>query len=377
MKVAVHLDGPQNVRGNERQVFAVGSGLRARGHEIVVSCRSGAPVRELFEREGIPTSGVRPRGDLDFWHAARFAAWLRRERADAALLTSWKRAWIAGWAARRAGVPRVVLRVGDVHGFQSAREAWKYRHALTRHYDAVVANSRVVADYLLEAVPGLAPGKVQVIANGVRLRPSPPGPIRAELGIPERAPLVLGVGGLERKKGFDVLIGALASQDPDVQLLLAGDGRERNAYRARAEALGMGVRVHFLGDRSDVPALLAACDVYVLSSRREGMAVAMLEAIAAGKPVVAAEVGGVWEALAPRAERPAGGWTVPPEDASALGGALREVMGLLRTDPAAVRARVEEAAWRLDHWFTPEAMLDGYEAVLAGRPVPHGAGGWG
>lgn len=370
MKVAIHLDGPEHVRGNERQVFAVAAGLRARGHQVVASCRSESPARELFRDGGIPVVDVRPRGDLDFWHAARFAAWLRRERPDAVLLTSWKRAWIAGWAARRAGVPRVVLRVGDVHGFQSRREAWKYRHALTRYYDGVVANSRVVAEHFLEVVPGLGPERVLRIANGLRLRAAPPAPLRAELGIPEGAPLLLGVGGLERKKGFDMAVEALARLDPGVHLVIAGDGSQRDALRARAEALGVGGRLHLLGNRADVPSLLAACDVYLLSSRREGMAVAMLEAVAARRPVVAAEVGGVWEALAPRAGRPLGGWIVPPNDTPALAGALREVVGLLRAGSGAVRARVEEAAWRLDHWFTPERMLDRYEAALAGRPVP-------
>jgi glycosyltransferase involved in cell wall biosynthesis len=368
VKAAVYLPSP-SIRGNERQVFAIAAGLRERGHDVVVSCRSEGPVRDLFQRAGIRTTGIRPRGDLDLWHAARFAAWLRGERPDAVLLASWKRAWIAGWAARRAGVPRVVLRVGDVNGFGSPREGWKYRRALTRHCDAVVANSRVVAEHLLETVPGLGPDKVHRIANGLRLRAAQPGPLRAELGIPQGAPLLLGIGGLERKKGFDLLVAALARQDRDVHLVLAGDGPERAALRAQAEALDMGGRVHFLGNRSDVPALLAACDAYVLSSRREGMAVAMLEAVAARRPVVAAEVGGVWEALAPRHGRPAGGWIVPPDDASALGGTLRELVELLRTDPAAVRVRVEEAAWRLEHWFTPERMVGQYEMVLAGRPL--------
>ena len=113
MKIAIHADGP-TIRGNERQVLLIASGLHARGHAVVVSCRGGTPVEAAFHEAGIRTSPVRPRGDADLYHALRFVAWLRRERPDAVLLTSWNRAFVAGWCAHRASVPRVVLRLGAV-----------------------------------------------------------------------------------------------------------------------------------------------------------------------------------------------------------------------------------------------------------------------
>jgi glycosyltransferase involved in cell wall biosynthesis len=135
----------------------------------------------------------------------------------------------------------------------------------------------------------------------------------------------------------------------------------------RARAHGIAERVHFLGRRDDAPAVTAACDVFALPSRTEGFSVAMLEAMVARRPVVAAEVGGAWEALAAREGRPAGGWIVPRRDAGALAAALRQVVDGLRAGAPEVRARADEVAWRAAHWFTTEAMLDGYEAVLAGR----------
>lgn len=374
MKVAVHLDGPA-VQGNERQMVLVAACLVARGHRVVASCRAGGPVAEAFAREGIPTTGARPRGDADAWNALRFAAWLRRERPDALLLTSWKRAFVAGWAARVARVPRVVLRVGGTHRIEPGWEGWKRRRALLRYVDAVVSNSRVVTERLAGGVPGLR-GRIWEVPNGIAFAPMPPAPLREELGIAPGALLVAGVGVLTHGKGFDLLLDAVArTGDEGLHVVLAGEGPARGALLARAASLGLGDRLHLLGHRADVPAVLAACDVLAVASRAEGMSVAMMEAMTARRPVVSAEVGGVWEALAGRAGRAAAGWIVPREDAGALSAALMEVAADLRAGGDEVRRRVAEARWRVDHWFTVERMIDGVEAALRGEPFDHVAPG--
>jgi glycosyltransferase involved in cell wall biosynthesis len=371
VKIAVHLDAPL-VQGNERQVLLLAERLRARGHEVVASTRPGGPVEEAFARLGVRTDGARPMGDLDPWNALRFAAWLRRERPDALLLTSWKRAFTGGWAARVAGVPRVVLRVGGTHRVEPGWRGWKRRRALLRYVDAVVANSRAVTARMLQGVPGLAAERIHEVPNGVSLRPAPPAPLRRERGIPDGALVAAGVGALTRRKGFDLLVDALArTGDPALHVVLAGEGPERGELLARAERAGVADRLHLLGQRGDVAAVLAAADLFVLSSRSEGMAVAMLEAMTAGIPVAAADVGGVWDALAARAGRPPAGWIVPPGDAAALAVALKEVAAGLRADPDGVRRRVAEGHWRLENWFTVERMTDGVEAALAGRPFGH------
>src|SRR5690606_8386847 len=97
MKIALHVDGPI-IRGNEEQALQIARLLKERGHEVVVSCRANGPVQRAMHDIGVRTTGIRPRGDVDVWSALRFAFWLRRERPDAVLLTSWVRAFIAGWA---------------------------------------------------------------------------------------------------------------------------------------------------------------------------------------------------------------------------------------------------------------------------------------
>lgn len=367
MKVAIHVDGP-TIRGNERQVLRIAAGLRARGHEVVVSCRAGGVVEAEMRALGIRTTGTRPRGDADLWNAARFVRWLRRERPDAVLLTSWVRAFIAGGCAHAAGVPNVVFRIGGMQPIHRGVRGALERHALRRWYHAVIANSRAVAHRIRSALPEVAE-RVRVVVNGMEPHEPPvPAPLRTELGVPPDAVLALAVGGWERNKGFDLLIEA-AARIPSLHVALAGGGTEdqRATLEAHALAFAVGGRIHFLGRRSDVPAVVAACDLFVLPSRAEGFSVALLEAMADGKPIVAADVGGAWEGLAPRDGRPAAGWIVPRDDAGALADGLGEVVVALRAGDAEPAARAAEAKWRAERWFTLEGMIDGYEAVLAGR----------
>ncbi|HEX6912261.1 MAG TPA: glycosyltransferase [Longimicrobium sp.] len=367
MKIAIHVDGPI-IRGNERQVMRIADGLRARGHEVVVSCRAGGPVEAELRALGIRTTGIRPRGDADLWNALAFVRWLRRERPDAVLLTSWIRAFIAGWCARAAGVPRVVFRIGGMQPIHRGVRGSLERHALRRWYHAVVANSRRVAERITGALPDVA-DRVHVVVNGMAPVDAPgPAPLRRELGIADDAVLALAVGGMERNKGFDLLVDAVAGI-PHVHAVLAGGGTDaqRAALEERIRTRGVADRVHLLGRRADVPAVVAACDLFVLPSRAEGFSVALLEAMADGKPIVAADVGGAWEGLAAHGGRPHGGWIVPREDVDALTEVMHEVANGIRDGAPEVRARAAEARWRAQHWFTLERMVDGYEAVLAGR----------
>jgi glycosyltransferase involved in cell wall biosynthesis len=359
MKIAIH-NGAAEWRGNEKQTATLAAGLTARGHEVVVSCNPRGSLAARLRELGIRTSSARPRGDLDAFSALRFALWLRRARPDVLLLTTWKRVPTAAWAARRAGVPRIVVRLGIVRPLPRAR---RFRRAFRGGVDAMIVNSGAVREAWLASAPDFPAGEVHLVLNGVDLPPAPAGSdVRAELGIAERTPLVAVVGGLERRKGVDILLDAFARVAPTASLLAAGDGPMAESLRARAATLGIAERVHWLGERRDVGAVLRACDAYVLPSRNEGMAVAMLEAMQAGLPVIATDVSGVRDALAPREGRPAAGWIVPPEEPAALAAALAEVLA----GGAEVRARAGEGRWRIDHWFTVERMIDGVERALAG-----------
>jgi glycosyltransferase involved in cell wall biosynthesis len=143
---------------------------------------------------------------------------------------------------------------------------------------------------------------------------------RTDYYTPDRGKLILTLGRLHPNKAFDVLLQALVRL-PDAYLWIAGDGPLRESLEALAQRLGVKPRVRFLGWRDDVPALLAACDVFVCPSRHEPLGNVVLEAWARGKPVVAADAVGPGMLI----QQMENGILVPVDDAEALASAVRAV----------------------------------------------------
>jgi glycosyltransferase involved in cell wall biosynthesis len=363
-RVAIHTDGFM-VQGNERQIALLARGLGERGHDVHISARPDSPAWTYLAATGAHMSDARIRGTADIVSAARFARWLRRTRPDALLFTSWRRLWTAGLAARAARVPRTVMRFGGRHDIPAGWRGAHYRQALTRFVDRIYANSTLVREHLLSALPALDPARVHLVWNAVPVHTATAAPLRSGLGIPHDVPILAAVGGLARLKGFDLLIDALAQLDVEAHVVICGEGAERGALLEQARARDVADRVHLLGQCDDVPAILAAADAFVLSSRTEGFSVALLEAMRAGLPIVAADVGGVRDALADADGIERAGWIVPPDDAVALHAALAALLPAL--GDYETRARAREAQRRAAERYTEARMIDGVERVLFGE----------
>ncbi len=228
--------------------------------------------------------------------------------------------------------------------------------AVGRGVHRYLAVSRHVRDRLAAAV-GLPERKLSVVPNGIDPAPfqRPPDPaLRASLAGDPGRPLVFTAARLSPQKGLDVLLAA-AALVPGAVFVVAGDGPERGALEARAEALGVEQRVRLLGARDDVPALLAVSDLFVLPSRFEGLPLSVLEAMAAAKPVVASNVGGMGDAVI-HGET---GTLVPPGDAAALAAAIRAFLA----EPERARRAGEAGRERLCTRFSAEMMIAGVTAV--------------
>jgi glycosyltransferase involved in cell wall biosynthesis len=281
---------------------------------------------------GLHPVGLRFGGPLDLLTKPRAARALHAFGAEVAV------AWMsrAAFHAPRGAWP-VVGRLGGYYPL-------KY----FRHCDHLVGNTRDITRWI--AAQGWPTDRIAYLPNFVTdFADSIPAP-RAALGVPEGAKLVLALGRLHRVKGFDVLIHAMSSI-VDAHLVIAGEGPERAALEAVIAKSGLRDRVHLAGWRTDVGALLRASDVFVSSSRHEPLGNMVLEAFAAGVPVVAAAAEGPRDLITDGRD----GVLVPIDDAMALGRAITRVLAAGGRDLAiAGRARFEAefaepvvvAAWR-------------------------------
>jgi glycosyltransferase involved in cell wall biosynthesis len=262
----------------------------------------------------------------------------------------------AALAGRLAGVPAVVVAKRNVDAFETRRQvlAQRLAHRLATHVTAV---SEAVADSVVAL--GVPRSRITVIPNGVdaaRFSPAAPAEAaRRELGADD-SPLVGSVGCLAARKDYGTLLEALRllrGRGLAFRAALVGDGPERDTLEARAVALGLADRVRFLGERADVDRLLPGMDVFVLSSREEGIPNALLEAMAAGRACVATAVGGTPEVLRDGET----GWLVPPGDPVALAGALEQAL----TRPGEARRRGAAAGLAARGEMSIEAMVRRHE----------------
>jgi len=345
--------------GGEIGTVLLLEGLQRRGHRVLLLCRTPEIARRAATY-GIPT-GVQPiAGDAMLPHALRFGARLRRERPDALILTTFKRVVLAGLGARLARAPFVVQRI-VLQGDSPARGA-RYRWAFRNLVDAIVLNADAMRADFLAGDPRLNPAKVITILDGVRApaRSRPPGAVRHELGIPPEVPVVGCIARLASQKRLDRLLRAVALLPPAVHCIIAGEGPALERTRGLAAELNIAGRVHLPGFRADVGDVLAALDVFVVSSDREGLANAMLEAMAFGLPVVSTAVSGAREALDPAAENPRAG-LVTGFSETELADAMRTVLA----DPIARHSLGAAARDRAERQFGQERFLDEWERLLA------------
>jgi glycosyltransferase involved in cell wall biosynthesis len=312
--------------------------LAARAAEL------GVPVRRIAPMP-LGLSGAR--------RVPSLARLLRRER-PAVFHAHMSSPVACKWGLAAAVLARVPAVVGTVQvgAYEPPnRSAYRQLRALARGVDRYLAVSGEIAAELVERL-GWPAAKVEVAYNAVDVEraavAAPPG-LREELGGGDARPLVLTPARLDAQKGHEVLLEAIA-EVPDALFLLAGEGPERARLETRAEALGVADRVRFLGRREDVPELLAACDVFALPSLYEGSSLAVLEAMAAGIPIVSSAIGGTEELI----EDGRGGLLVAPGDAAALAAALRRVLG----DPRLRQDLAARARERVDAGLTREQNAD-------------------
>jgi glycosyltransferase involved in cell wall biosynthesis len=354
--------------GAEAVILNLSRMLNEGPHRSVVGVflNSSNPNLQLHEsasREGIESHLIPCSGRLDRGAIRRIRELAAQMGADVVHAHGYKADLYVYFALRRS---RIAL-VSTCHTWYDV-DAKDYFYGVVdrmtlRSYERIVAVSEGVREYLLRA--GVRAEKISMIRNGIDLRTFD----RASAGVKEELgwsayPLVGLVGRLSIEKGVDIFLAAAArvlAELPDTKFVVVGDGPDRAKLDALIDQLGIGGSVHMLGRRDDMPAVYASLDLMVSSSRREGLPMAILEAMASRVPLIATAVGGVPTVVLDGRT----GVLVPEVDAALLANGITE---LLRD--SALRERLGSAARQLvEDEFSAQRMtadyLRVYEAAIA------------
>ncbi len=358
------------IGGTQRHITDVARGQRDQGLEVhlVVSAERQPAFREELDRlrgagvgvvELPMVRAVRPL--LDWRHGRRIRSRIRELRPEVVHTHSSKAGVLGRRAALAEGVPAVV-HTPHTFSFLFQAEFGALKRRLFRAIEARLAR-RTGAVIAVSATEGetfrrsgvVPPERIRVVPNGIDPAPweaASPAERRA-LGVPEGVPVALVAGLLHVAKGQDLALRALARcARADLHLLIAGEGGMRAELEQLARSLGIADRAHFLGFRRDVPSLMAAADFLLLPSRWEGMPYVVMEAMAAGRAVLASRVDGAVDLVRDGES----GLLVGVDSVEELGAALDRMAGMDERE----RARMGAAGRaRLRGSFTATEMVRG------------------
>jgi len=359
--------------GAENVVVELASSLEAAGDTVTIgvftnrhaSCQGSSELGEKARDRELKAVSFECGGRIDLRTVAAIRRFAAENGVDIIHSHGYKSNIYAYMANRKLGKKLVTTCHNWINTSSKMSLYTRLDKFFLKRFDIVAAVSGDVKKQLLEA--GVDPSKALVISNGISVgkfsvKNGWREKTRAELGIPPEARVVGTVGRLSKEKGYNILLEAaklICAAGKDCYFLFVGDGELKESLEALSGNLGIRERVVFAGKRADIPEVLSAMDVFALSSLTEGQPVALLEAMAAGKPVVATSVGDVPKIL----EGGEAGLIVPPSDSGALAKALGSLLGD-RAIAAALSRRGREA---VEKNYSSAKMAAEYRACYKGR----------
>jgi L-malate glycosyltransferase len=281
---------------------------------------------------------------------------IKRNRIDVVHTHHFTQLFYAALPARWAGA-RIIHTEHEFFSYMGSTFSRAMIRPLSRLCDRITVVGQEVADYFIRTI-GIPEKQVMIVPNGVDTmkfdwdRKA----IREELSLSPHEVVIGTVGRLEPEKDQRTLLDTfllVKGEYPAVRLLIVGDGRMAEELRSYAKRIGVSDQTLFLGSRRDVPRLLAAMDIFVLSSIREGLPISLIEAMAARRPVVASDIGSIKDLVRDGQN----GFLVPPGDTVAFGGVIRRLIA-----SSELRERLGEAGRCIvEASFSLSAMIREYE----------------
>ena len=352
---------PSRLAGAEYFFLRVIAHLAQMGHRVIVVTKRDTPLRaeiEKLQSPNIQLHAWHTHGKIDPVTLGKLCRLVHDERVDVINTHLTTASWQGALAGKITGVPSVAV----VHA--TDRKTW-FQHA-----DYLIAVSSGVKEALIEQ--GIDPEKIEVLYHGIDLdqyvAPLSTDEAKTRLGLPKGARTVGVVASLIPRKGHRFLLEALKNMEATtgpVHALFAGEGALEEELRGQVREMGLAERTHFLGFRRDIPEIVCALDAFVLPSLKEGLSIAVMEAMALEKPVVCSEIAGLPEVVRDGYT----GFLVPPGDSAALQVALEKLFG-----DEELRQQLGHNARRfLEEHFEQSACLDAMEAYFRRIVAAHGA----
>jgi glycosyltransferase involved in cell wall biosynthesis len=348
---SLHIDTARTWRGGQNQVLVTVLGLRALGHRTMLVAHPGGELRQRA-REGLDLIPLAPRTEMDLGAAWRLSRLLKQLKPDIVHAHDPHAVAMAGLAlsmsTQLAKPPLVASRRVDFHLRGSRMSRWKYRQV-----DCFICASEAIRQMLV--ADGVPDARTVTVHEGIDLGhvdAAPRANLHEDLFLPHGAPIVGNVAALVPHKGQRHLIEAAAltvRQVPDARFVIAGEGELRPTLERVIREHHLEKHVLLAGFRPDVLSLHKAFDIFVMSSITEGLGTSLLDAMAAGKPIVATATGGIPEVVVDGQT----GLLVPPRDHQAMASAIVRLL----KDPV-LRDRLGAAGLaRARQRFSAERML--------------------
>jgi glycosyltransferase involved in cell wall biosynthesis len=317
---SLHIDTARTWRGGQNQVLTTVMGLRALGHRTMLVAHSEGELKRRAE-EGLDLLSLSPKTEMDLTAAWRLSRALKQLKPDVVHAHDPHGVAMAGLAlsmsTQLAKPPLVAARRVDFHLKGNSLSRWKYRQV-----DCFICASEAIRQMLIgDGVPAARAVTVHEGIDIERVDSAAPAKLHEELWLPHHAPIVGNVAALVPHKGQRHLIEAahlVLPQVPDARFIIAGEGELRPALERQIKDHHLEKHVLLAGFRPDVLSLHKAFDLFVMSSVTEGLGTSLLDAMAAGKPVVATRTGGIPEVVADGET----GLLVPPRDHAAMAEAI-------------------------------------------------------